>query len=101
MCGQTRAEHIEYVAQRQRQIRAADRHARSIQVEGKVSPHQMSLPYFPYLASWDGDDLLEHALSMAAIGKESQLYAHEMCALEMFRARLGTFRHAARRGEGG
>lgn len=99
VCGQTRAEHMEYVSRNGRD-KCVMRSGTQVhfKLEGKTVPApQMSLPYFPLLASWDGDDLLEHALSMAVVGKESQLHVHEVCALEMFRARLGTIRHAARR----
>jgi hypothetical protein len=91
--GQTRAEHVAFVSQQGREKAVtAQGLTVTFKVEGKpLAPPSMTMPYFPYLSSWDGDDILEHSLALQSVNKESQLYVHEICAFEMFRARLGTY----------
>ena len=97
--GQTRAEHLTFVQHNCRDRAVTNTGLQvSFRVDSQiVSAPGMVPPYFPYLSSWNGDDLLEHALHLKAVAAEKNLYVHEICALEMFRARLGTLRHTARR----
>ncbi len=97
--GQTRAEHLLFVQQNCRDRAETNTGLKvSFRVDSQiVSAPGMVPPYYPLLSSWNGDDLLEHALHLKAVADESDLYVHEICALEMFRARLGTLRHTARR----
>eukprot|EP00605_Chrysophyceae_sp_TOSAG23-4_P000427 GSChrysophyteH1.ASY1.ANO1.484.1 assembled CDS len=51
-----------------------------------LKPLRQTAPYFPYYTSEDGDDMLElHRTHHKSIGT---LAAHQMCALELFRARV-------------
>ena len=81
--GQTRAEHLIYVQQNCRERAATNKGLQvSFRVDGQIVPAPgMMPPYFPLLSSWNGDDLLEHALQLKAVAAESDLYVHEICAL--------------------
>jgi hypothetical protein len=64
------------------------------QIDGFVEgPPSVEVPYFPLLSDENGKELCQEIRSL---GKEP-LIVHEMCALQMFQARLDRSRHTLRR----
>ena len=99
--GQTREEHDAYVNSFTRsEARTKNGTKLKFFIDGEqLPPPQLEVPYFPYFTSEDGDNLIEHHNRYGMLGgADSYLLAvHQICALEMFKARLSREKHRLRR----
>lgn len=62
----------------------------------EVPPPRLDVPYFPLLSAQHGEDLLDHCME-CGLGEAGVCIAHELCALEMFKARMHRTHHTLRR----
>ena len=65
----------------------------NIQVAGENIVSKSKIPYFPYLDSSKGTDLIQGIFDLNA----QPVIVHELCALQMFEARLTANKHSLRR----
>ncbi len=95
---QTREEHEIYVASVKRAdfVQIPDGRKVTFKINGrKIKPPPKEPSYFPYVTSKDGAQLLKD-LEKFAINPRN-FYSHQLCALELFRARHNTQRNKLRR----